>query len=147
MGQWKELFEAVNDVNRVSRQSDPAPLLRKILGALADKSNPPKAVVKQFEKIVKGNSNFLTLNYDGKNFEWTLKAGRSETAKDAVLVRQAEDFLVHEDLSRLKRCEGDGCVVLFVDESKNKSRRWCSMEHCGMLLKSKKYYDAHRRRK
>lgn len=147
MGQWKALLEAVNDSKRATREGDPIPLLRKILGALADRTTPSQTAVRQLERILKGKSNLLTLNFDGKTFEWILKSGRSEALRDAFLVRQAEDLLVHEDLSRLKRCEGDGCPILFVDESKNQSRRWCSMEHCGMLLKSKRYYDAHRRRK
>ena len=147
MGQWDELLGAVNNPDLVTRSSDPTALLRKILGALADKVVPSKAAVRQFEEAVKKSSHFLTFKYDGKSFEWRMKSGKSEAIGDARLLRQAEDLLVHEDLSRLKRCEGDGCTILFVDESKNQSRRWCSMEHCGMLLKSKRYYDAHRRRK
>lgn len=147
MSGWDELMVAVNNADRAIRSSDPIPLLQKILGGLADKTAPSRATLSRFEKAVKRNSDLLTFKYDGKSFEWKMKSGKSEAVRDARLVRMAEDLLVHEDLSRLKRCEGEDCTTLFVDESKNQSRRWCSMEHCGMLLKSKRYYDTHRRRK
>jgi predicted RNA-binding Zn ribbon-like protein len=40
-------------------------------------------------------------------------------------------------LGRVKGCAG--CNWLFVDESKNKSRRWCSMEECGTHAKMRRY--------
>jgi predicted RNA-binding Zn ribbon-like protein len=40
-------------------------------------------------------------------------------------------------LTRVKRC--DGCRWLFIDESKNRSRRWCSMEDCGTHEKVRRY--------
>jgi predicted RNA-binding Zn ribbon-like protein len=40
-------------------------------------------------------------------------------------------------LRRVKRC--DGCQWLFIDESKNRSRRWCSMEDCGTDEKMRRY--------
>jgi predicted RNA-binding Zn ribbon-like protein len=40
-------------------------------------------------------------------------------------------------LTRVKRC--DGCQWLFLDESKNRSRRWCSMEDCGTDEKVRRY--------
>jgi predicted RNA-binding Zn ribbon-like protein len=30
-------------------------------------------------------------------------------------------------------------TALFVDESKNRSRRWCSMEECGTHAKMRRY--------
>jgi predicted RNA-binding Zn ribbon-like protein len=40
-------------------------------------------------------------------------------------------------LDRVKGCAS--CRFLFVDESKNRSRRWCSMEDCGAEDKMRKY--------
>ncbi|HWT23248.1 MAG TPA: CGNR zinc finger domain-containing protein, partial [Solirubrobacteraceae bacterium] len=38
-----------------------------------------------------------------------------------------------ERLARLKQC--GHCRWLFLDASRNRSRRWCSMEHCGTAAK------------
>ena len=36
---------------------------------------------------------------------------------------------------RLKVCPADDCAWVFYDESRNRSRRWCSMEVCGNRAK------------
>jgi predicted RNA-binding Zn ribbon-like protein len=39
----------------------------------------------------------------------------------------------------MKRCAG--CGWFFVDETKNRNRRWCSMAACGTSAKSRRYYQ------
>ena len=41
------------------------------------------------------------------------------------------DLFVLQDLTRLRECQGDGCGWLYLDRSKNRSRRWCSSADCG----------------
>lgn len=43
-------------------------------------------------------------------------------------------------MTRLKRCENPHCVLLFVDRSKNRTRRWCDMETCGNRIKASRHY-------
>jgi predicted RNA-binding Zn ribbon-like protein len=49
----------------------------------------------------------------------------------------ALDLLTTPDLRRLKRCAG--CPWLFLDRSKNGSRRWCAMDDCGTDAKIRTY--------
>ena len=53
------------------------------------------------------------------------------------IVHAAVTLLTGGPLRRVKRC--DGCQWLFIDESKNRSRRWCSMEDCGTDEKVRRY--------
>jgi predicted RNA-binding Zn ribbon-like protein len=46
-------------------------------------------------------------------------------------------LLTDADLVRLKRCVA--CPWLFIDRSRNHSRRWCSMEFCGTDEKVRRY--------
>ena len=46
-------------------------------------------------------------------------------------------LLTGPQLSRLKKC--DGCPWLFLDQSKNMSRRWCAMNDCGTHEKIRRY--------
>jgi predicted RNA-binding Zn ribbon-like protein len=50
------------------------------------------------------------------------------------------DLLRHVDVDRLRVCPLDegGCGWLFVDRSRNNSRRWCSMDDCGTHAKSRR---------
>lgn len=40
---------------------------------------------------------------------------------------------------RIKTCPGQNCGWKFLDQSKNKSRRWCDMSVCGNVAKARKY--------
>jgi predicted RNA-binding Zn ribbon-like protein len=57
------------------------------------------------------------------------------------IVQSAIDILISEkELSRVKKCEGHPCGSLFLDTSRNRSRRWCSMADCGNRAKAKRFY-------
>jgi predicted RNA-binding Zn ribbon-like protein len=49
----------------------------------------------------------------------------------------AARLLESPDLARLKSC--DGCGRLFLDASRNRSRRWCDMQGCGNRAKIARY--------
>jgi len=52
----------------------------------------------------------------------------------------AAELLTEGDLTRVKECGNDACTWLFVDMSKNKSRRWCDMKDCGNRAKARRHY-------
>lgn len=66
-----------------------------------------------------------------------------ERAGDALLrLRIAESaaaLLVSDAMLRVKSCPT--CGWFFLDLSKNRSRRWCSMDACGSVTKSRRYYQ------
>lgn len=49
----------------------------------------------------------------------------------------AAELLTSPELSRVKVCAG--CPWLFVDQSRNTSRRWCDMNDCGTHAKIRRY--------
>lgn len=48
--------------------------------------------------------------------------------------------LARERPSRVRVCAADDCEAVYVDTSRNRSRRWCSMERCGARAKASAYY-------
>ena len=52
----------------------------------------------------------------------------------------AADLLTAKELSRVRECSGDGCGWIFLDTSRNRSRRWCDMETCGNRAKVRRHY-------
>ena len=60
------------------------------------------------------------------------------------VARSAADLLTSGDLTRVRACAGQPCGWLFVDTTKNCSRRWCSMEGCGSRAKARRYYQRRR---
>jgi len=61
------------------------------------------------------------------------------------IARSAQELLLSDQLARVKECAGHPCGWLFVDTSKNRSRRWCDMSHCGNRAKARRHYERHRR--
>lgn len=75
------------------------------------------------------------------SFEWSW--ARDGADLDRMLwpiARSAADILTSEDLGRVRQCARKGCDWLFVDTSKNRTRRWCSMAMCGSRVKARRYY-------
>lgn len=56
------------------------------------------------------------------------------------IVRSASDLLTGDDLQSVRECGAGTCRWLFVDRSKNHSRRWCDMKICGNRIKARKFY-------
>ncbi|WP_099157737.1 CGNR zinc finger domain-containing protein [Virgibacillus ndiopensis] len=79
----------------------------------------------------------------GEN-KFSLEFLNCEETLDGMLppiVQSAIEILISEkELSRVKKCEGDPCGWLFLDTSRNRSRRWCSMADCGNRAKAKRFY-------
>lgn len=55
-----------------------------------------------------------------------------------VIAASAEQILTAERLARVKACASSTCQWLFLDTSKNGSRRWCRMEVCGNREKGRR---------
>lgn len=64
-----------------------------------------------------------------------------------LVAREIANFLESGDWRRSFPCEGTGCVLWFVDRTKNRSRHWCRMETCGARAKAKAYYHRKKRTK
>ena len=52
----------------------------------------------------------------------------------------AAELLTSPNVSLVRACECDTCRWLFLDQSKNHSRRWCDMKICGNRTKARRYY-------
>lgn len=83
---------------------------------------------------------FARLSATDDGFAWSLDP--STEALDAALrpiVESAVALLTSAKLARLRRCGNSTCYWLFLDETKNCSRRWCEMASCGNLMKVRRH--------
>jgi predicted RNA-binding Zn ribbon-like protein len=82
----------------------------------------------------------LQAGRSGFRLDWQ----ESEAKLDALLwpvIKSASDLLTSPDLERVRECGSPSCRWLFVDRSKNHSRRWCDMKVCGNRLKARRFYQ------
>ena len=80
----------------------------------------------------------------GFGWQW---AGE-ENALDRPLwpiARSAADLLTSDELQRVGQCADDrGCGWLFLDTSRNHTRRWCDIKDCGNRAKAHRHYERKR---
>jgi len=120
-----------------------------LFSASAAGSRPPDAAVRQLNDAIGSAFPHLALVHvlvHGRNAYrrgWRERPVRLERILWPV-VDSAVELLASEDLARVRRCAADGCLWLFVDRSKNRSRRWCDMAVCGNRAKARRHRKAER---
>ncbi|MBA4181178.1 MAG: hypothetical protein C0506_11365 [Anaerolinea sp.] len=81
---------------------------------------------------------------DGPAAEW-VEMGENLASPLWPIAESAVELLLGGDVDLVRRCGGEDCDWLFVDRTKNHSRRWCRMSGCGNRAKAKRHYEKRRR--
>jgi predicted RNA-binding Zn ribbon-like protein len=85
----------------------------------------------------------LRVSFDRFAFSWP--QGDSDLVSVLrPVVGSAADVLTQERPNRIKCCPGSDCGWLFLDTTKNGTRRWCDMATCGNRAKARLHYRRHR---
>jgi predicted RNA-binding Zn ribbon-like protein len=111
-----------------------------IFRALADGKRPPAVLLDRLRDLECGALAAAQLGEGG----WTWPAPKELTDPLRPIVHAAVELLTDGPLERLKTC--GNCRWLFLDQSRNRSRRWCSMEECGIQMKHARFVERRRRR-
>jgi predicted RNA-binding Zn ribbon-like protein len=112
--------------------------LYKLFRAVTDRENLPAESVealRRFECEALSHAKLVPSGAGGFAWKWALGDGLAGILWPVA--HSATELLTSGPLERVKSCAG--CNWLFVDESKNKSRRWCAMEDCGTYAKMRRY--------
>lgn len=73
-------------------------------------------------------------------WEWSADATNAVEGILWPVATSAADLLTSEELRALRYCEAPDCEWLFLDHSRNRSRRWCDMKSCGNRQKARRHY-------
>ena len=79
----------------------------------------------------------------GRAFVWSW-ADRTPETFDSLLwpiVLAAAELLASDSRTHIQECSGEGCGWLFLDTSRNRRRRWCTMQGCGNRAKARRFYE------
>jgi predicted RNA-binding Zn ribbon-like protein len=80
------------------------------------------------------------LVYDRQGFGWSLPADGDELEWPLwEIARSAADLLTSEERERVKECASTTCEWVFLDRTRNHSRRWCDMSDCGNRAKAQRF--------
>jgi predicted RNA-binding Zn ribbon-like protein len=103
----------------------------------------PEADLSLLNTVIRQAMAHLKLKPTEGDFRWEW-AGNMHGI-DLILwpvARAAAELLTSDRVHRVRECEDDrGCGYLFIDQTKNHSRRWCSMDSCGNRAKARRHYS------
>lgn len=103
----------------------------------------PTADLSLLNEVARQAMSHMELVLKDNTFQWQFPSDLQ--GGDLILwpiARAATELLISDQAPRIRQCEDDrGCGYLFIDTTKNHSRRWCSMESCGNRAKARRHYS------
>jgi predicted RNA-binding Zn ribbon-like protein len=108
---------------------------------MAEGKTPEARDVAAINAALDGAPERRVLAHREKTFGWRIDRDALSAADLlAPVLWSAGDLIVSPEVGRLRHCLNDQCGWLFMDDSKNGSRRWCSMRSCGNRAKAQRHY-------
>lgn len=106
------------------------------------KSTPGEAVriVNDYALEASQQRNLLAANA-GFRWEWQTDGKNSLDRVIWPIAQAAAALLTSDELKLVRWCEAPDCQWLFLDHSRNRSRRWCDMKSCGNRAKARRHYQ------
>jgi len=124
--------------------------LYRIFSAVAARRAPPGADLERLNAALPDALSRLRIERRGARFVWAWQAPAAPAEPlDAPLwpaLRSAAELLTSDERRRVRECAGSDCTWLFLDRSRNRSRRWCEMQTCGNRAKARRHYHRLRSR-
>jgi predicted RNA-binding Zn ribbon-like protein len=114
--------------------------LATVLYAWVDGGKPADRQIEVLEKHFHDAALHRSLRSGNERLVWSW-SGLEQQANLPLwkLAQPASDLLVSEDAERVKSCGDPTCRWLFLDLSKNHTRRWCDMKTCGNRMKARRH--------
>lgn len=121
-------------------------VLYHLFRAVIEGREPAAADLAAFEDSARAARARQRLRFVDGRAQWhTPRPRRPDAALADPIVIDADELLTDHQLDRVKQCDPEeGCGWLFLDTTRNRSRRWCSMESCGSAAKARAWYHRHR---
>jgi len=113
----------------------------QILVAVANAEPVDAEQVEVFNRMLAETMVHACLNPDSGGFSWTWTSEPGKLERPLwFVIRSAADLLTSPELASTRLCASEDCGWLFLDTSKNHSRRWCDMKVCGNRAKARRHY-------
>jgi predicted RNA-binding Zn ribbon-like protein len=112
--------------------------IAEILYARLDGRSPSASSVRTMERSIKSARSQQQLRWKKERLEWRWSEDDAELPLWA-LATSACDLMISQSLDRVRACDNAECRWLFLDTSKNHTRRWCDMKVCGNRMKARRF--------
>ncbi len=111
-----------------------------VFSALASGDSPRDADLALIGDAAADGAARSRLVYDKDGVGWSLPPESDDLERPLWdIARSAADLLTSGDHDRIKECASTTCEWVFLDRSRNRSRRWCDMSDCGNRAKARRF--------
>lgn len=115
--------------------------IRHTLTAAGEGRAPePEALATFNSELAEAMSHARIIEGNG-TYQWSFQPSSNLESILWPIIKSAADLLVSDKIARVHECAGDTCGWMFLDTSKNHSRRWCDMKDCGNNVKARRFYN------
>jgi len=97
----------------------------------------PTAQIERINRLAQAPD--LAPQLDGATQRSVWHPARSLSAALSTIARDAIALFASEQAHSIRQCANPQCLLLFVDASRPRKRRWCSMDRCGNRAKVTTY--------
>jgi predicted RNA-binding Zn ribbon-like protein len=116
-------------------------VIYRVFHSVASSANPDDGDLSLLNRALRDTPPRTAVKRSAEGFGWEVEESKpSAGLLLAPVLWSAGDLLVGSELGRLRECSNDKCLWLFLDDSKNGTRRWCSMQSCGNRAKAHRHY-------
>jgi predicted RNA-binding Zn ribbon-like protein len=112
----------------------------RVFAAIAEGTEPASADLAAIQTAHLAALGHARLTRNGDRYEWVWNEDPALDRPLWPIAMSAVELLTTDRLDRVKQCRSADCGWLFLDVSKNATRRWCSMDVCGSRAKMRRQY-------
>jgi len=112
----------------------------EIFYAIVDERAPSPDSIKRLDESLHAAQANRTLRWRSGGLELAWPSDAPQPGLPGwILAQAAVDLLTSQQIRLMRECADPGCRWLFLDTSKNHSRRWCDMKICGNRMKARRF--------
>jgi predicted RNA-binding Zn ribbon-like protein len=136
----RDQARATHSLRRARRLRE---VLARVLTAAARDAPPAASDVRRLNTFLAVAMTHRRLEIGPTGFVWSWATGEGETFDSLLwpIVLAAAELLAADRRAQIRQCGDEACGWLFLDTSRNRQRRWCSMRSCGNRAKARRFYE------
>jgi predicted RNA-binding Zn ribbon-like protein len=138
-GLIKQGTSIAGEHERLARFKDLRGALHRIFSELAAGGKPGPELLARFNAHLHAALAQAHIENAGGAYRLNSQDKKVAAKLHFEITKAAADLLTDGPIDRVRQCAGQSCSWLFMDTSRNRSRRWCEMKACGNRAKVRRF--------
>lgn len=118
--------------------------LRRVVGSMIGDDPARPGDLARLEREIRESYGQARLDFDDETGVLRWKWPQEPHLEQILwpIVRSIEELLFSDRIDRIRHCAGEECSYIFLDTSRNRSRRYCSTTACGNRDRVRRFREA-----